>query len=104
MAILGCLAAGALAWPAASRADHVSITATGSARLAERSGPSSWIVEVTWSVTCAGAAAGKENYSGNLNLVDLDTGERIYLGGVSSGSGTARQLVGARERERHLTP
>jgi hypothetical protein len=57
---------------------------------------------VSWDATCQGAAPGAENYTGSLNLIDLDTGERIYLGGVSSAPGKAVQLVEARSRERRL--
>ena len=91
-----------LAGPTASHADHVSIEAAVSARLAERAGEDSWIVEVTWTVNCRGVGPGGAFYSGDLNLEDVDTGERIYMGGVSSGSGRARQLVGARPQPRRM--
>jgi hypothetical protein len=93
-----------LAWPTASPADHVGITAEVSAVLKERLAPGSWIVEVSWSVACTGAGASGASYSGNLNLVDEQTGERIYLGGVSSASGKVRQPVGARRYWRKLHP
>jgi Ca2+-binding RTX toxin-like protein len=93
-----------LLWPAASPAGHISIAANVTARLKERLSPRSWSVEVSWSATCQGAAAGADNYQGNLYLVDVDTGERIYLGGVSSATGKATQVVDARARERHMRP
>jgi Ca2+-binding RTX toxin-like protein len=92
----------ALALPAASLANHVSITATVTARLKERASSRAWTVEVSWQVECVGAAPGSAGYSGNLNLIDIATGERIYMGGVSSGSGKADQLVYAKSTERHM--
>ncbi|MDP9224304.1 MAG: hypothetical protein M3P18_10685 [Actinomycetota bacterium] len=102
LGFFGFVAVLALLWPVASPADHVSITATVSASLKERISSRSWSVEVSWNATCQGAAPGAENYAGNLYLVDLDTGERIYLGGVSSAPGKVTQPVEARSRERHL--
>jgi Ca2+-binding RTX toxin-like protein len=92
----------ALVWPAAGRADHVSITATVNARLKERASSRAWRVEVSWEVNCVGAAPGSAGYSGNLNLVDIESGEQIYMGGVSSASGKADQLVYAKATERHM--
>lgn len=102
LGFVGSIAVLALLWPAVSPADHISITATVSASLKERSSSRSWIVEVSWTATCQGAAPGAENFTGSLNLIDLDTGERIYLGGVSGAPGKARQSVEARSRERRL--
>lgn len=78
------------------------ITAGTSATLAERIG-SSWIVEVKWGAICNGAS-GSLSWFGSLNLVDNKTGARIYMGGVSSGSGTGRQLVGMERNERYFHP
>lgn len=103
LALLVTLALLALIWPAAGRADHVGITAGVTAVLKERSPGGNWIVQVTWSVSCVGAGPAGASYSGNLNLVDDRTGERIYLGGVV-GSGTTRQIVGARAYWRSLHP
>lgn len=104
VALVGCVSV-ALLWPTASPADHVSLTATSvSAQLKERFGSSSWIVEVSWDATCLGAAPGADNYTGSRNLIDLDTGERIYLGGVTSAPGESTQVVEARSRERRLRP
>jgi Ca2+-binding RTX toxin-like protein len=102
--LLALFALGALSWPSASLANHISISAGVSARLKERISDNSWIVEVNWSATCNGAGAGGASYTGNLYLVDADTGERIYLGGVFSASGRVDQPVGVKATERHLTP
>lgn len=101
--LLASLTLLALAWPAASPANHVGIQAEVGAVLKERLSPGTWIVEVSWSITCTGAV-GSAFYSGNLNLVDEQTGERIYLGGVSSASGKVRQIVGAKRYWRKLHP
>src|SRR3954451_3659206 len=92
-AIVSCtaVALAALAWPAVGLADHVSIEAQVSARLKERASERAWVVEVSWAVTCVGA--GDASFAGVLYLVDVDTGARTFLGGVSRASGTARQLV-----------
>lgn len=89
--------------PSAGSADHVGIDARVTAVLKERSPAGNWVVEVTWTARCAGAT-GDASFSGNLNLVDDQSGERIYLGGVSSGTGTARQIVGARAYWRSVHP
>jgi hypothetical protein len=91
-----------LSLPAVSLANHVSITANLTARLKERVSSRSWLVEVSWDVTCVGVGAGGASYQGNLYLIDLKTGENMYLGGVSSASGTVNQLVEARSHERNL--
>jgi Ca2+-binding RTX toxin-like protein len=96
------LVVAALALPSASRADHISITATVTARLKERASSRAWLVEVAWNVQCIGVGSGGAGYSGNLNLIDVDSGERIYMGGVSGASGKADQLVYAKATERHM--
>jgi Ca2+-binding RTX toxin-like protein len=83
-------------------ADHISITANVTASVTQRFSSRSWLVHVTWEVTCVGAGAGGAGYQGTLNLIDVDTGERIYMGGVSTASGTADQLVYAKATERHM--
>jgi Ca2+-binding RTX toxin-like protein len=103
-ALLGSLVVLALASPAAAPANHVSITAAVSAVLKERVSSRSWLVGVSWAADCRGAAAGQANYQGSLNLVDTANGDTIFLGGASSGSGDAEQLVGARTHERKLRP
>ncbi len=92
-----------LVWPAASIADHVTIKASVVAVLKERVGSGAWNVEVSWSVQCIGVTRGAV-YSGDLNLVDEQTGERIYLGGVSHASGTVTQIVKAKPYWRRMHP
>jgi hypothetical protein len=94
----------ALGWPAASSAHHVGIEASVGAILKERAGSGSWRVAVSWSAACAGAGASGAFYSGNLNLDDQATGERIYLGGVAGASGTAVQIVASKPSWRALRP
>jgi hypothetical protein len=102
LGLVGFIAVLALLWPAVSPADHISITATVSASLKERISSRSWTIEVSWNATCQGAAPGAELYAGNLSLVDLDTAERIYVGGVASAPGKVTQPVEAHSRERRL--
>jgi Ca2+-binding RTX toxin-like protein len=85
-----------------SRANHVSITADASAILIERAGSNSWKVKVSWAAVCQGA--GGAFFSGNLSLVDMASGESIYLGGISSASGEVFQLVAAKVVNRQLRP
>ena len=94
------IALAALAWPAASLADHVSIEAQVSARLKERFSDRSWIVEVEWSATCVGA--GPASFTGVLYLVDVDTGARTFLGGVSTSTGKVEQLVYVTGKEQRV--
>jgi hypothetical protein len=82
-------------------AGHVSATMTVTAALGERVG-NSWIVEVQWSIVCNGAS--DPDYFGNLNLDDQGSGESIYLGGISSGSGTSTSPVSMESIPRTLTP
>jgi RTX calcium-binding nonapeptide repeat (4 copies) len=99
-----------LAWPAASAADHIVTTAQVSAKLKERRSADSWLVQIDWTATCTGAAPGTAWFEGDLYLVDADTGEREYAGGVVSTSGSASfsgtrdWSVSARERSRRVFP
>ncbi len=78
----------ALAWPAASVADHVTISGSITAALRERPGfPGSWIVKASWSLDCIGAPAGA-TFQGYLFLDDLDTGESSNGILVTGGSGS----------------
>ena len=102
---LACSLAVLFALPAApAAADHVSATLQVSARLAERLSDNTWVVIVDWSITCTGPAPGQANYTGNLNLDDVDTGEEMYLGGTSSASGSDRALVERRAQPRRMRP
>ena len=100
----------ALIWPAASSAEPT-ISATVSALLKERRSADYWNVEISWTASCQNVASGKTPvYSGDLYMVDLDTDERHYVGGVvdTSGrrsvSGKREWSVSARRREQHLKP
>jgi hypothetical protein len=101
---LACAAAFALAWPATVVADHLRPTATVSAAVTERTGDDTWRVDIRWQAGCQGASEATDNYDGHLYMVDLDTGERTYVGGVVSASGVrdTRELAAARAR--HLRP
>jgi hypothetical protein len=99
-AVLGLL----LAWPTAGAGSHITgVTASVTARTVERFSADTWIVEVRWQATCVGAT-GNTSWGGTLNLVDVRTGETIFLGGVNSGSGTQRQLIHAKRRWQRLRP
>src|SRR4051812_24659733 len=95
------IALAALVWPAASLANHVSIEAQVSARLKERFSERSWLVEVSWTANCVGAVGGA-SFAGVLFLVDVDTGERTFLGGVSSATGKAEQLIYVTTKEQRV--
>jgi Ca2+-binding RTX toxin-like protein len=99
---LVCSAGLPLLQTAPASADHVSASPQVSARLGERISDNSWAVIVDWSINCSGAA--NPNYSGNLYLVDVDTGERIYMGGVSAAAGSDRQPVDRRDLPRRVMP
>jgi Ca2+-binding RTX toxin-like protein len=88
-----------LASPAPAPADHVSISASVTARLLEER-ERSVTIRVSWSVTCNNATS--PSYYGNLNLVDQATGQKIYMGGVSAGSGQADQIVDRLDRDRTM--
>jgi len=108
--LVGCIALVALAWPAASPADHITTSATVSAAVKERRSTDWWAVEISWIATCNGAKPGTAWFDGALHLVDEDTGERIDAGGVphTSGertvSGQRTWFVSARKRPRRLKP
>ncbi len=102
IAPLACLALAGAIQPAAAPAAHVSAEPEASARLGERLGSQSWIVVVDWSINCRGAA--NPSHGGNLYLVDVDTGEQIYMGGTFQPSGSDRQSVARRTRPRRVQP
>ncbi len=74
---------------------------TVTAALGERVG-NARIVEVQWTIVCNGAS--DPLYFGNLNLDDQGSGESIYLGGVSSASGTTGVPVSMESTPRTLKP
>lgn len=90
--------------PSAGLADHVTITAAAVARLQQHWTPTTWIVEVTWTVTCNGAGSEGSLYHGTLNLIDVATKEKTYMGGVSTATGKGEALFTAKAREQHLKP
>jgi Ca2+-binding RTX toxin-like protein len=94
----------ALGWPPVTLASHVSITASATARLAERAGTDSWLVEVSWAATCLGVGANGASYQGNLYLIDVDTGVRTYLGGASNPAGKTTQLFPALDHDQYVRP
>jgi hypothetical protein len=100
----------ALTWPAAGSADHILTSATVSARLKERKSTDFWNVEITWTAACQGASPGTAWFDGDLYMVDLDSSERHYVGGVvstsgsSTVSGTREWFVSAIERSQRLMP
>lgn len=85
--------------PMPARADHVRVSASVTAAVVEVRERSA-VVKVTWSAACENAP--NPSWDGSLNLVDQATGEKIYMGGVSSGSGSSRQLVGRLDRDRSM--
>jgi Ca2+-binding RTX toxin-like protein len=108
--LLACTGLVALIWPTAASAHHITTSATVSALLTERRGEDLWTVEIRWTAGCQGASPGTAWYEGDLYMIDVDTGERHYVGGVvdTSGqrsvSGTREWAVAARERRQTLFP
>jgi Ca2+-binding RTX toxin-like protein len=100
----------ALLVPAGGLAHHIVTSATVTARLKERRSTDFWTVEFRWTANCQGAEPGTAWYDGDLYMVDADTGERIYVGGVVDTSGqrtvthTLEWFVSSAERERRLLP
>lgn len=97
-----CAVAALAAWPSTTLADHVTISAAVSATVKKLT-PSSAHVRVSWGIACSGEGT-DPRYSGDLKLVDLATGEEIYLGGVFSGDGDAIQIVERRATKRSVRP
>lgn len=97
MAVGVMMSAAVLAWPATGGAEHVSVGGSIAADV-ERAGPSSWRIEIDFTIVCHGAGAKGASHQGNLYLVDQDSGERIYLGGVSGAAGHVAQLVSSKGR------
>jgi Ca2+-binding RTX toxin-like protein len=95
------IAAAALVWPATPAANHVGIDASVGAQQVAMS-ETSVTVEVTWTATCTNASS--PNWFGNLHLDDPQGSGRIYMGGISSGSGSTRQLVGRGDKDRDVSP
>lgn len=100
--MLAFVAALTAAHPASTLAHHVSADPQVSARVAERLSSQSWIVIVDWSINCGGAA--DPSHGGDLYLVDVDTGEEIYMGGTFSPSGSDRQPVSRGPLHRRVRP
>lgn len=102
-ALAGSLAVAALLWPSVGLADHVSVEGSVAARV-ERFGLDSWLMKIEFSATCRGVGAAGASYQGNLYVIDLDTGESTYLGGVFGASGEVAQLFHSTDRWRRLAP
>ena len=99
-----CSLAVLLLLSAPAAADHVTAAPQVSARLGDRISDNSWGVIVDWSINCSGPAPGNANYTGSLNLDDVDTGEVIYLGGTASASGSNTAPVERRAQPRRMRP
>lgn len=103
-ALVACVAVFFVLPGAPALADHVSVTLHASARLGDRLSDTSWSVIVDWSIECSGPAPGAANYTGNLNLDDVDTGEVLYMGGTATQSGSDAQPVERRTQPRRMRP
>jgi hypothetical protein len=93
----------ALALPTSAAADHVSIAPGVSARIVNLSEDVA-TVEVTWSIACRGVGSEGVIYFGSLRLIDTETLEEIYMGGVSTATGASTQSVSRRNVDRLLRP
>ena len=85
-------------------AGHVTSDPQVSARLGERISDTSWEVIVDWSINCSGPAPGDANYTGSLNLDDVDSGEVLFMGGTAGASGSDVQPVTRRDGSRRMRP
>ena len=95
-----------LAWlavPGISHADHVDISGSVAAAVEEIE-QTRVRIRIDWSVTCEEANNISQNadFGGNLNIVDRDTGEKTYLGGVFSGSGSDTTNVSRTDKDRYV--
>jgi hypothetical protein len=102
-AVSALLLLAALVFPALGLASHVKVSGEVRAELGERISPSQWRVVISWEVKCEGDSW-DQAYYGSLALLDLDTGERIYLGGVSSATGVNDPSIERRTQTRRLVP
>ena len=103
-ALIVCAALLVVLPAAPASANHVTATLQVSARLGERLSDNSWAVIVDWSITCSGPAPGQANYTGSLNLDDVDSGEVLYMGGTAGASGSDAQPVTRRSAPRTMRP
>ena len=91
-------------------AEHTRTTANISARVTHLRSTDYWTVEFSWSANCHGVPAGKAVYTGTIFMVDVETGERIYVqdvvdtSGRLSVSGKTTWAVSSRKRPWTLTP
>lgn len=102
VAVAGAMSAAVLAWPATGGAEHVGVEGSVAADV-ERAGSNSWRVEIDFTMSCRGSGVKGASYQGNLYLVDQDSGERSYLGGVSGAAGHVDQLVSSKDRWQRLS-
>jgi hypothetical protein len=108
--VLGSVVLAALVSPLAVLADHIVTAATVDATVTARRSAGSWTVVIRWTGACNGAAAGSVAYDGDVTMIDAQSRERIYAGGVVDTSGSravARSFewaVQAGPRERVLFP
>ena len=103
-ALIVCAALLVVLPAAPASANHATATLQVSARLGERLSDNSWAVIVDWSITCSGPAPGQANYTGSLNLDDVDSGEVLYMGGTAGASGSDAQPVTRRSAPRTMRP
>jgi Ca2+-binding RTX toxin-like protein len=109
-ALLSGIAVLALLLPATGQADHVRTQGAVSAQVVKLKSRDYWVVEIVWSASCEGVPEGSAWYDGHLYMIDADTGERIYVGGVVNTSGhrnvseTREWWVSSLPRPRRLIP
>jgi hypothetical protein len=101
-ALIGSLAIAAVAWPAAGHAAEVSVDGSVGGHV-QRFSTDVWTAKISFDVECRGAGAGGAGYQGTLYLVDIDTAESTFLGGVSGASGEVSQIVHSIDRWQRLS-
>lgn len=100
---LAALVLPALALPAQSAADHVSANPTASAQLGKEVSDRVWEVLVDWGINCKGGGS-TPSYGGDLNLIDKETGEKMYLGGTFGASDQESVYVSRKPKPRYVYP
>jgi hypothetical protein len=110
-ALLALAVSAALLSPATTSGDHLRINAEVSAQVTGLRSTDFWIVELRWRASCPAGEEGRTWFDGRLELVNVETGERIAVSGVThtipgrkNVSGRRETYVAARERPQRLRP
>jgi hypothetical protein len=110
-ALLALTVSAALLSPASTSGDHLRINAEVSAEVTGLRSTDFWIVELRWRASCPAGEEGRTWFDGRLELVNVETGERIAVGAVThtipgrkNVSGRRETYVAGRARPQRLRP